>query len=227
MFAATHTVDKSSPDCLPKQKLSTCFELGNNSCNSTPDKDVFSLAGARPNTNPTRDALEATHIHIPREVKMSQIADAMAYFIELIQNHLRYAGEGFDFNYESVAVEGFQHKGRGAVSIDISELVEPYINRENRCVEFLEKYVPLHTVSSSQEEEEESKQLAKVFQELVGAYNPETEYVVQLVIDSAKLPPTIPWDFPNKLLISVVVLDRTIGRKPTPLKKEQIRKRLR
>ena len=157
---------------------------------------------------------------------MSQIADAMAYFAELIQNHFRYAGEGFNLNYESVAVEGFRKKGRGFVSIDISEMVEPYIKREDRYVKFLEKYVPLDKVSQDDWDEEEYKQLAKTLQTVVGDYNPQTEYVVQLAVDSAKLPPSVPWDFPNKLLISIVVLNRTIELKPTPLKKEQIKKRL-
>ncbi len=159
---------------------------------------------------------------------MSQIVEAMSVFLEVVKNHSFYEEQGFphDANFERFALEGFREKGRGFLSIDLSDFVQGYIKGKAPRVVLRHKYIPLDEIFQTLCHEEAIRENEALLS-AINRYNPETHYVVQLTVEATKIPETVPWEYPNNFLRLGSVVPLTTLPKSAHLVPNQIKKRLR
>lgn len=157
---------------------------------------------------------------------MSQILETLNALTDLIQNHKEH---GSCFNFESFAVEQYKQKGRGLAWVDVSDYCIGFIKKDERQCWTEYKYVPLSSIKSGDATDVEANQeeLVELIEQAVETYNTRTQYVLMLLIDASKMPQDINWDWPARMAIAVKIFERTIDLQPTPLKYQQIKKRLR
>lgn len=153
-------------------------------------------------------------------IQLDDVMEVIEHYAELIANHKKH---GQFFNYEDFAKDNFAQRGRGYIQIDLTEVVVPFLSGTTQACEILHRY---HDFNNQEKHEYEDK-ASNALVELLTIYNPNTQYVVNLLIDLENLPREVIHNIPNRYVFGIWVI--AFGREESKVSRitpQQIRKRL-